>query len=96
MKLLYKPFSIVGGLIGARIGRKVFEALWSGISDSPKPSATDPDTGLLKLTASSALEAATLAASAALFNQLAARLFRYLFGAWPQTSHATPDEPQPA
>jgi hypothetical protein len=96
MKLLYKPFSIVSGLVGARIGRKLFETVWDGVSDSPKPSAGDPDAGLLALTAASALEAATLAASAALFNQLGARLFHHLFGAWPKTRREKQDEQQPA
>jgi hypothetical protein len=83
MKLLYKPFSIVGRVVGARVGRSAFTALWDGITDSPKPSPNDPEAGLLKITGSAALEAATLAASAALFNQLSSRLFHYLFGVWP-------------
>jgi hypothetical protein len=92
MKLLYKPFSIVSGLVGARIGRRVFETLWGGMSDSPKPSASDPDTGLVTLAASSALEAAILAASAAVFDLLSARLFRYMFGVWPQKRVTDADE----
>lgn len=96
MKLLYKPFSIVSGVIGARVGRKAFTTLWDGIADAPKPSPNDPEAGLVRITASAALEAATLAASAALFNQLSLRLFHYLFGVWPDKSGRRDDAQVPS
>lgn len=83
MRLLYKPFAIVAGILGARAGRQVFSAIWSEFSDSPKPSASDPDVKLGKLAVSAALEGASLAASLALAHQLTLRLFRHLFGVWP-------------
>lgn len=83
MKLLYAPFSIAAGVVGARAGRKAFGSLWSLFSDSPKPQPTAGDQGLARVAASAALEGATLAAVAAVVNQLAARAFHHLFGAWP-------------
>jgi hypothetical protein len=83
MKLLYYPFSILAGIIGARAGRKAFTALWGEISDSPKPSPTSPDAGLTTVAVSAALEGATMAASAAVAHQLTVRLFHHLFGVWP-------------
>jgi hypothetical protein len=83
MKLLYYPFSILAGIIGARAGRKAFTALWGEISDSPKPSPTAPDAGLTTVAVSAALEGATMAASAAVAHQLTVRLFHHLFGVWP-------------
>jgi len=96
MKLLYKPFSIVSRVLGARVGRQAFTTLWDGITDSPKPSPNDPEAGLLKITGSAALEAATLAASAALFNQLSSRLFHYLFGVWPDKGRGDDEQQLPA
>lgn len=83
MKLLYKPFSIVAGIVGARAGRKAFRTLWSGISDEPKPSAKEPQVGLARVAFSAALEGATLSAATAVARQLSVRLFHHLFGVWP-------------
>ncbi|MGC9221249.1 MAG: DUF4235 domain-containing protein [Solirubrobacteraceae bacterium] len=93
MKLLYMPFSVAAGLIGARLGRQAFDAIWDGLAGSPKPTATDPEAGVAKLITSAALEGAVLAASAAVVNQLAARLFHHLFGVWPSRSRRTADAP---
>ncbi len=86
MKLFYKPFSIIAGIVGARAGRKAFAALWSSISDSPKPSAKAPDTPLGQVVFAAALEGATLAGTAAVVSQLSVRLFHHLFGVWPEKS----------
>ncbi len=83
MKLLYKPFSIFAGILGARAGKQMFEAIWGGLSDSPKPSYRDAEASLGKIVVSAALEGATLAASVAFAHQLTLRLFRHLFGVWP-------------
>jgi hypothetical protein len=86
MKLLYTPFSIVFGIIGARAGRKAFGALWSEISDEPKPSPKEADASLGRVALSAALEGATLAAVSAVASQLGVRLFHHLFGVWPVKS----------
>ncbi len=86
MKLLYKPFSIFAGILGARAGKQMFEAIWSRLSDSPKPSYKDADGNLVKILISAGLEGATLAASTAFAHQLTLRLFRQLFGVWPTES----------
>lgn len=83
VKLLYAPFSIAAGVIGARVGRKAFGSVWSLFSDSPKPQPTAAEQGLIRVAASAALEGATLSATAAVINQLTARAFHYMFGAWP-------------
>jgi Protein of unknown function (DUF4235) len=94
MRLLYKPFAIVAGILGARAGRQVFSAIWSEFSDSPRPSASEPDVKLGKLAVSAALEGASLAASLALAQQLTLRLFRHLFGVWPgEDKDANPTDP---
>lgn len=82
-RLLYTPFSIIFGVLGAVAGRRAFSALWERVSDDPMPSAKDPDVGLGRVAAAAALEGATLAAAAAVARQLSVRLFHYLFGVWP-------------
>jgi len=85
MKLLYKPFAIFAGVIGHRTGRTAFEAVWSHVGEDEKPpSPRAGRLGLAQVAGSAALEAATVAAIAAVFEQLAARVFHHLFGAWPE------------
>ena len=90
MKLLFQPFSIAFGIIGARAGKRAFATLWSRISDSAKPSPKEPEVGLLRLASSAALEGATLAATSAIAAQLSVRLFHHLFGVWPVKSKQEP------
>jgi hypothetical protein len=82
-KLFYTPFSIVFGMIGARVGRKAFNAIWGSVSDEPKPSPKEPAASLGRIAVSAALEGATLAASAAVARQLSVRAFHHVFGVWP-------------
>ena len=83
-KLFYTPFSIVFGLLGARVGRKTFKAIWGTVSDEPKPpSPKEPERGLGRVAATAALEGATLAAATAVARQLSVRAFHHVFGVWP-------------
>ena len=83
MKLLYKPFAIIAGLIASRLGKGAFRALWSKIDDKSPPSKTMAEEPLPKVVGAAALEAATMAGIAAAMQQLSAKAFHYLVGAWP-------------
>lgn len=86
MKVFYLPFSLVARQIGARIGRATFDAVWSRVDDSgqPPPSPTAGEVSLVRLAGSHALRAAVLAAIDATIDQLVARWFFHLFGAYPE------------
>ncbi len=87
MKLLYKPFAFVAGIIGKRLGKHAFNALWTEIDDSPAPPApTAGEANLIKAIGGAALRAATIAAILTVVQRLAARAFRHLFGVWPDKS----------
>lgn len=92
MKVLYTPFSIVAGIIGSRAGKKAFTAVWGRVSDSPKPTPTQPDVTIAQVAFASALEAATVAAVGATVNTISARAFHYLFGFWPGKRPKAPAE----
>ncbi|MBV9416967.1 MAG: DUF4235 domain-containing protein, partial [Solirubrobacterales bacterium] len=40
MKILYKPFAILAGIIGARIATATFKAVWARIDEEPPPKPT--------------------------------------------------------
>jgi hypothetical protein len=83
MKLLYKPFGIVAGVIGGRVGQSLFKQLWARIDGGEPPNAKTEEASLGKVVAAQALEAATLAGAAAAVDRLSMRWFRYLTGIWP-------------
>src|SRR5581483_3366068 len=83
MKIFYKPFGIVSGIIGARVGRKVFQRIWGAIDNLTPPDPTAGDAPLGKVVAAAALEAATMAAIGATVDRAAASTFHYLIGIWP-------------
>jgi Protein of unknown function (DUF4235) len=92
MKLLYKPFALIAGLIAARLGHSVFKQIWSQIDDEQPPKPTTADAKVPKVVAAAALEAAALAGVAAVVDRAGARAFEYLTGFWPGPEHAEPAE----
>jgi Protein of unknown function (DUF4235) len=87
MKVLYKPFGIVAGVIGARLGRSAFKAVWGRFDDADPPDPTIEEASLPKVVAAAALEAATMAAIAAAVDRGSARAFHHLTGIWPGQKH---------
>ena len=83
MKLLYKPFGLIAGMVSARIGRAVFRAIWSRIDAADPPAPNVRDTPLRKVVAAQAIEAATMAASAAAVQRASMQTFHHLTGIWP-------------
>jgi uncharacterized protein DUF4235 len=92
MKLLYKPFAIIAGVIAARVGRSIFKNLWSKIDDEPPPVPAAGNAGLGKTVGAQALEGAVMAATAAAVDGALARVFHYLLGGWPKKPPKEPDE----
>lgn len=94
MKILYKPFAIIAGVVGARLGRSVFKSLWSKLDTSEPPPPTAPDASFPKVVGAAALEAATMAGVAAAVDRASARAFHYLTGIWPgKKPSSTTEEP---
>lgn len=94
MKLLYKPFSVIAKSVATKLGRSAFRSVWSKVGDSEEPpSPTAGRVSLPLVAGTAALEAATMAAIAAAVEQLTARGFHHLIGAWPEKS---PEADQPA
>jgi len=83
MKLLYKPFGIIAGLIGAKVGQRLFDGLWARIDGGSPPGPKAPDASLRRVVAAQALQAASLAGAGAAADRLGMRWFHYLTGIWP-------------
>jgi hypothetical protein len=84
MKILYKPFAIIGGLIAARLGRSMFRSVWSAIDDQPPPVPATGEGSVGKVVGAQALQAAVMAGVAAGVDRMFAQVFHHLIGAWPK------------
>jgi hypothetical protein len=83
MKILYKPFGIIAGLISARIATAIFKALWARIDEQDPPKPTTANASFPKVVGAAALEAATMASVGAAVDRAGARAFEHLTGIWP-------------
>jgi hypothetical protein len=92
MKILYKPFAIIAGVLGARLGKKAFQSLWAKIDDSEPPAPNTEQASLGKVVAARSLEAATMAGIAAVVDRASARSFHHLTGIWPGPKEQSGDQ----
>ncbi len=84
MGVLYKPFSIVAKMLGKRAGRTAFANVWAQVGDQAGPPAANAGyRTVVSVFWTAALQAAILAGVGAVIDQLTARVFHQLFGAWP-------------
>ncbi len=83
MKILYKPFAIIAGLIASRLGKGAFRSLWSKIDEDEPPSKTMANKSWPKVLGAAVLEAGIMAGVAALVERSTAKGFHYLTGIWP-------------
>lgn len=83
MKILYKPLSLIFGVIAGRIGRGAFKTLWSKIDKQDPPDPTTAQTTWPKVVGAAVLEAATMAGVAAVADRASAHAFAHLTGVWP-------------
>jgi uncharacterized protein DUF4235 len=94
MRLLYKPFGIIGGIIAGRLGQKAFKSIWAKIDEEPLPKPSTGQGSIGKVVGGRALEAGVMAASAAAVDRAFARGFHYFIGIWPKKPPKPEDEQQ--
>ena len=89
-KLLFVPFSVIGGILAGIVGKKTFEALWGAIDDHEAPAPEHRDISLKKLITALLLEGAIFQAAKGLFDHGARKAFSKLTGSWPGDEHPEP------
>lgn len=84
VRLIYKPFGLVVGILGGRAARAVFRRVWSAAGhegDAPKP--TDESSSLREVVLAAAAEGAVFGGVKAFVDRAGAAGFAWLTGAWP-------------
>lgn len=81
--MLYKPFGVIAGIIGAKIGNRLFQMAWLKFDSDEPPKPTEREASTGKVVAAAALHAATHSGAKAVTERASARSFHYLTGFWP-------------
>ena len=83
MKILYKPFGIVIGIIAGILARQVFNQVWGHIDYREPPKATTEESSWGQVLGAAAVQGATFAVTKAAVNRSGAKGFQHLTGIWP-------------
>jgi hypothetical protein len=89
-KLLFVPFSVLGGMLAGIVGKKTFQALWGAIDDQEVPNPQHRDISVKKLIVALLLEGAIFQAVRGLFDHGARQAFQRLTGSWPGDERPDP------
>jgi hypothetical protein len=87
MKILYKPFGLVLGLLAGLISQKLFNAVWGIFDKEEPPKPTTEEAVWLKVIAAAAVQGVTFRVTRAAVDRLGAQGFRYFTGIWPGEKH---------
>ncbi|HXE46659.1 MAG TPA: DUF4235 domain-containing protein [Conexibacter sp.] len=83
MKLLYKPFGLLAGIVGGRLARRLFTALWGVLDEQEPPKAKTERASWARVLAAAAIQGVTFSVTRAAVDRAGARTFEHLFGVWP-------------
>ena len=90
MKLLFIPFSVIGGLIAGMISKQLFDAIWGLIDDQEPPDSEHREISVAKLVLAAALQGAIIRGVRKLVDHQSRKAFAGTLGTWP--GEERPDE----
>jgi hypothetical protein len=85
-KLIFRPVSIVAGLVAGLIGKKLFQGLWGVVDDEQPPKPEERPVPIGKLVLALALEGALFRLVKGLAEHGSRHAFSRLTGSWPGES----------
>jgi hypothetical protein len=91
VKLIYKPFGIVLGILAGVLSKKLFEQLWGLIDEEEPPKPTVRETSWPKVLGAAAVEGITFKVTRAAVDRAGASGFESLTGAWPGEKAPEPE-----
>jgi hypothetical protein len=83
MKLIYKPFGIVFGIVAGLLSKKLFEAVWGVFDKEEPPKPTTLETSWPKVLGAAVVEGVTFKVTRAAVDRAGAKGFAHLTGYWP-------------
>lgn len=89
-KILFIPFSVLGGFLAGMLGTKVFEFVWALIDDQEPPDESHRDASWAKILPALALQGAIFRVARGIADRSARTSFYRATGVWP--GEERPDE----
>jgi hypothetical protein len=90
MKLMYKPLSVLSGLVAGIMARRLFRLVWRLVDDGEPPRPEHRRVPVWKLALALGLEGVLAALIRGLIDHGSRRVFTYFTGEWPGE-----EEPEP-
>jgi hypothetical protein len=81
--VLYKPWSILFGVLGGIIASRVFAKVWGMVADDEAPRPTQRDASWVSVLSAAFLEGAIYAVVKAAAQRGSAQAFEHSTGVWP-------------
>jgi hypothetical protein len=91
VKLVYKPFAILLGLLAGFIGRKIFDQIWGLIDKEEPPKPNTEEATWPKVIAAAAVEGITFRVTRAAVERAGAKGFASMTGTWPGEKRPEPE-----
>jgi Protein of unknown function (DUF4235) len=83
MRILFAPFSIIGGLIAGFLGKKLFERAWALVDDQDPPESEHREATWAKVILAGALSGAIFRATKIAVDRGMRSAFASTTGVWP-------------
>ena len=87
MKIVYKPFGIIFGILAGILSKKLFEVVWGVFDKEEPPKPTTKEADWPKVLGAAAVQGVTFKVTRAAVDRAGAKGFYHLTGAWPGEKH---------
>jgi uncharacterized protein DUF4235 len=91
MKLIYKPFGIILGILAGLLGRKAFDFVWTKIDDEEPPEPTTEMASWRRVLAAAAVQGVIFRVTKVAVDRYGAIGWRHLTGTWQGEKRPDPD-----
>jgi hypothetical protein len=91
MKVIYKPFGLVMGILSALLAKRIFNFAWTKIDDEDPPKGTTQYAPWTKIVAAAALQGVIFKTTRVVVDRYGAVGWNYLTGVWPGEKRPDPD-----
>jgi Protein of unknown function (DUF4235) len=82
-KVLFIPFSVIGGILAGAVGKKTFDLIWGAFDDGGAPEPEHREISLVKLVVALVLQGAIFRAIRGLIDHGSRHAFQKMTGSWP-------------
>ena len=92
MKLIYKPFGLILGILAGLVGKRAFDFAWTKLDDEEPPKGTTEAAPWVKVLGAAALQGVIFKVTRVAIDRYGAIGWRYLTGTWPGEKRPKPDD----